>query len=1089
MSEEVGKKRPLETEDAVSEEADDAKRRKVDEPVKSEESSVSVPETESLREEADSESKTSGADAVASASPKPEGVAAVAPAGASEEKTGEDVSMSEKDAGDGKEQSELVEKTGGEESSALKDSLPGAEGDGGVDDAEGKDTELDGSKKGEGLESKTEEEVKKPEDDSDKSEGGVVETKVVGKTEDGGRKTDDGSKTEEEVSEKEGEVSRKEEVSNKEGGVTQAEEEVSRTEEDASKTQVKVEEDGVGKGREKGEEPGSKPAPVVANIKTEPETSPVVNCNGVDYSKAAAVKEEERLGQAAKSGSDDAAESATVKSEGSEKENFGQDRPSGEDVIMLSDEEDESGRGEGKTLRPHSDVLKKIKALQNELRNEEATLVLLKKLRQSQTTQSQEPPPQPPAPKAPAHHPPQVPQHVRQQHSGPPPLVRGSQAAAPKALHNLNQNIHMRGQQLNSHSRSQQGPPPLVMASRAGNGPAVPPQQQQQHHGSRANVPQNLPRNSMNNRNQQQLQQLQQQHQQQQQQQQNGEGDTSSDQPRRSSSEKENICEMASKQSPGSKSPGKSSKSKTKSKKSEKQQQYAQGVEEEMSQSQQSPVLMEQRELEPLTPLVINENQDISMDQHRPQATSTPAANGQFRSPPLSPDSGTDQSDDEAFSPSDHQLHSPSMSLNSTSTGTGSLRFSRTQSDSIDSRRSEPNFGRFYNTSYLGMGKPGDSYLKRGGATASPQSSRPKPAGGSHFHRPPNFTYSKDPPDFLKKKASGMSALATTKRVVKVRRSSSPADLRTQEPIRMSMFPSAKPKLANELDKIERDDWPGPASPAALLPEILRQRRRSKGEKDDDNDEDEVVENPKIKRELEEISKIKDESGIGRVIYKELEEQKAKPRQPLDPWKASRAPSAKFEPRYRTRFQSPMFASPSRFLDRPRYAWDDSDIRTYRSVSTLANLPTPKPGYGPSYMTPRAATLPLAGAYGARVDFRYFDFGEDDDRPEPSTHTSSSTLTGDTSSRRHDSSYYEGPSISLLKLQKNTWHTEAEPTIYPYEQLKITNFDLPKDVDTNKLEIHLAHDDFEKLFNMPKESFYRMAEWKRNDIKRKLHLY
>ncbi|XP_012940010.1 mucin-5AC [Aplysia californica] len=579
------------------------------------------------------------------------------------------------------------------------------------------------------------------------------------------------------------------------------------------------------------------------------------------------------------------------------------------------------------------------------------------------------------------------------------------------------------------------------------------------------------------------------QQQQQQQQQQNGEGDTSSDQPRRSSSEKENICEMASKQSPGSKSPGKSSKSKTKSKKSEKQQQYAQGVEEEMSQSQQSPVLMEQRELEPLTPLVINENQDISMDQHRPQATSTPAANGQFRSPPLSPDSGTDQSDDEAFSPSDHQLHSPSMSLNSTSTGTGSLRFSRTQSDSIDSRRSEPNFGRFYNTSYLGMGKPGDSYLKRGGATASPQSSRPKPAGGSHFHRPPNFTYSKDPPDFLKKKASGMSALATTKRVVKVRRSSSPADLRTQEPIRMSMFPSAKPKLANELDKIERDDWPGPASPAALLPEILRQRRRSKGEKDDDNDEDEVVENPKIKRELEEISKIKDESGIGRVIYKELEEQKAKPRQPLDPWKASRAPSAKFEPRYRTRFQSPMFASPSRFLDRPRYAWDDSDIRTYRSVSTLANLPTPKPGYGPSYMTPRAATLPLAGAYGARVDFRYFDFGEDDDRPEPSTHTSSSTLTGDTSSRRHDSSYYEGPSISLLKLQKNTWHTEAEPTIYPYEQLKITNFDLPKDVDTNKLEIHLAHDDFEKLFNMPKESFYRMAEWKRNDIKRKLHLY
>ena len=27
-------------------------------------------------------------------------------------------------------------------------------------------------------------------------------------------------------------------------------------------------------------------------------------------------------------------------------------------------------------------------------------------------------------------------------------------------------------------------------------------------------------------------------------------------------------------------------------------------------------------------------------------------------------------------------------------------------------------------------------------------------------------------------------------------------------------------------------------------------------------------------------------------------------------------------------------------MDRPRYAWDDMDIRTYRSVSALANLPS-----------------------------------------------------------------------------------------------------------------------------------------------------
>ena len=32
-------------------------------------------------------------------------------------------------------------------------------------------------------------------------------------------------------------------------------------------------------------------------------------------------------------------------------------------------------------------------------------------------------------------------------------------------------------------------------------------------------------------------------------------------------------------------------------------------------------------------------------------------------------------------------------------------------------------------------------------------------------------------------------------------------------------------------------------------------------------------------------------------------------------------------------------SAPSRFLDRPRRAWDDSDIIGYRTMSTLANFP------------------------------------------------------------------------------------------------------------------------------------------------------
>ncbi|KAK7499338.1 hypothetical protein BaRGS_00009313 [Batillaria attramentaria] len=506
---------------------------------------------------------------------------------------------------------------------------------------------------------------------------------------------------------------------------------------------------------------------------------------------------------------------------------------------------------------------------------------------------------------------------------------------------------------------------------------------------------------------------------------------------------------------------------------------------------------------------------------------------------PLSPGSTTDQSDDEAFTPTEQQvqpsgcdlltttftpggiismrelcalglnrnlfypsptdLHnpgcgqssfrspSPTSSFASIST-TSSLRRQLRLSEPV-SRSSEPNFGRFYTTSYLDQGKSG--YLRRSSNSSSEKDRSKSP----HFHRPANFTYSKEPPEFLKKKSTGMSALATGKRVVKVRRSSSPADLRNEEPIRMSVFPSAKPKAPNEPDKIERDDWPGPASPAAILSEILRERRRSRGEKDEDDEGEEVPEDPKIKRELDEISKIKDESGIGKVIYQELEELTHKPAKPLDPWKASRVPSAKYEPRYHTRFNSPMFASPSRFLDLRRRYWDDSDIRGYRSAATLANLPTPKPGYGPAYHTPRAATLPVSGMYGARdlVYFGFRDESQDAEGHQRSNYTSTSTLTGDSGSRGRSGvssvAAYEVPSIPLLKLQKSTWHTECDPPIYPYEKLKITKFDLPRDVDRNMLEIHLNDEDFENLFHMPRERFHRLAEWKRNDMKKKLDLY
>lgn len=76
----------------------------------------------------------------------------------------------------------------------------------------------------------------------------------------------------------------------------------------------------------------------------------------------------------------------------------------------------------------------------------------------------------------------------------------------------------------------------------------------------------------------------------------------------------------------------------------------------------------------------------------------------------------------------------------------------------------------------------------------------------------------------MQRKKSGMEQLATGTKVIvrRTRRASSPTDLRNEEAVRMSMFPGGAPLKPNELTKIEREDWPGPASPAAMLPELSK---------------------------------------------------------------------------------------------------------------------------------------------------------------------------------------------------------------------------------------------------------------------------
>jgi hypothetical protein len=58
---------------------------------------------------------------------------------------------------------------------------------------------------------------------------------------------------------------------------------------------------------------------------------------------------------------------------------------------------------------------------------------------------------------------------------------------------------------------------------------------------------------------------------------------------------------------------------------------------------------------------------------------------------------------------------------------------------------------------------------------------------------------------------------------------------------------------------------------------------------------------------------------------------------------------------------------------------------------------------------------------------------------------------------------------------------------YPLEDLK--KRPLPPAVDASKLEYYLSDDDFKKAFNMDREAFSKLQQWKKNDLKKKVGLF
>ncbi|XP_045506643.1 actin-binding LIM protein 2 isoform X3 [Colias croceus] len=393
-----------------------------------------------------------------------------------------------------------------------------------------------------------------------------------------------------------------------------------------------------------------------------------------------------------------------------------------------------------------------------------------------------------------------------------------------------------------------------------------------------------------------------------------------------------------------------------------------------------------------------------------------------------------------------------------------------------------------------------------------------RPPASPHFHRPPSSlsTRTSSRPGSKASSRPGMRVLVDSMRA-ETPRPKSP-HMNNEEPIELSHYPSAYKPPPGTKPKIERDDFPAPPYPYT---DPERRRRWSdtyKGVPESDDEADGTTNGKvngnglpdhKLRKEEQELAKI--DSGIAQVFLKEVKEREKMQqwkKQNLDPRNASRTPSAAREAVSRLRYSSPVGASPSRTLDRPRHHDCHSlsdhhhvpsyNVQTYHTSDVMF-------ARGGSGTGTRASTLP-AGMSPCNGDFTFsglgdkthstdFSSGKSDISAGSITDVDRSAVTteggvlvrgaagGSTAGSRAGAVRRSLPNMA-------TSHLVHEPAkLYPYHLLLITNYRLPPDVDRLNLERHLSDAEFEAILQFSRAEFYRLPQWRRNELKRRARLF
>ncbi|XP_076669247.1 actin binding LIM protein Uncoordinated 115a isoform X11 [Andrena cerasifolii] len=423
-------------------------------------------------------------------------------------------------------------------------------------------------------------------------------------------------------------------------------------------------------------------------------------------------------------------------------------------------------------------------------------------------------------------------------------------------------------------------------------------------------------------------------------------------------------------------------------------------------------------------------------------------------------------------------------------------------------RGASEDVSRIYTYSYL-TETPSQGYLRR------PIQPYDKPPTSPHFHRPSSSRSIRSSGG--RSSRSGMRALVDA--LSETRPKSPASQVDNDEPIELAHYPDAMKPPPGAKPPIERDDFPAPPYPYT---DPERRRRWSdtyKGVPASD-DEDEVdnkgyikeVEE-KLQKEQDELSKI--DTGIAKVFLHDREKDRENLRHKaanVDPRNASRTPSAAREPTYRLRYESPVGASPSRNIDHAR-PWEDDDGFSYKSSGPSYNVGrssarSPAPRNYPPVGTQRAFTLPNAARHYHSGDYSFSGMGDKTHSTDFSSGKSDISTGSITDVDRRalndggmlpSSTTYTGGLGSVVgshgghhvrrSLPDMGTAPSEPPKLYPYHLLIITNYRLPADVDRCNLERHLSDAEFEAVLQCGRAEFYRLPQWRRNEIKRRARLF